>query len=106
MTVDMLVELLDQVLPDLITKRRQLEQAATDLVVGLAERGYEVAPVRDIVSWFVSQTGYPFDMRTEAPPPEFLRRALVAEWIARDGDGTPETAAFIERTCAEEGGWS
>ena len=77
-----------------------------DVLVGLAQRGYGIAPVPAIARWCVDQLGYPFDMHTDVPPPPILRRAIVAEWVARDGDGDPETARYIEQTAAEEGRWA
>lgn len=84
----------------------QVNTIVADVLVGLAQRGYGIAPVPAIARWCVDQLGYPFDMRTDVPPPPQLRRAIVAEWVARDGDGDPETARYIEQTAAEEGRWA
>ena len=82
---------------------------AAELLAHLAERGWVLDRTEDAIAaahWCVDQLGYPFDMHTDVPVPEPLRQRIVATWIARDGDGTLETARFIARTCAEEGGWS
>lgn len=99
---------LDDVSVEALVTIDQVWQLVDGVLEGLAARGLMIVEADDMLAaarWIVDQLGYPFDQRADVPAPEPLRRAIVAAWIARDGDGNLETAAFIERTCAEEGGW-
>ncbi len=89
-----------------ITSPADLDSLVADVLCALAASGYGVAPMPEIARWFVDVLGYPFDMHTDVPPPPQLQRAITVAWIAKDGDGTQQTADLIARVVAEEGGWA
>lgn len=57
-----------------------------------------------LLDWFLTEFGYPYDMRTDNVPPEPVQRAIEDWWVAKDACDDEEEA-MIRRFCAEEGGW-
>jgi len=56
-----------------------------------------------LAEWLVDTLGYPIDMTTDPPVPEFLRKLIEIRWWERERH--VDSLEDISMTVAQEGGW-